>query len=75
MRTTYTEHLGEPLNPYNPREALKMLKEFNKWRRAEGEYEWNEDPTKNKNLPFTPKDIGIALDTAIDLMDKALNLK
>ncbi len=67
--------MSKQLDPRNPREALEILREFNQWRRAEGEYEWNEDPAKNKQLPFKPGDIGIAIDTAIDLMDKALNLK
>ena len=58
-----------------PKEALEILLEFNKWRRAQGDYAWNEDPTKNKPYPFKPSQIGEAIDVACALMDKVVNLK
>ena len=58
-----------------PKEALEILLEFNEWRRSQGKYAWNEDPAKNKQLPFTPKEVGEAIDTACSLMDKVVNLK
>ncbi len=56
-------------------EALEILLEFNKWRRAQGEYAWNEDPAKNKPYPFKPDQIGEAIDVACTILDKAVNLK
>ena len=48
-----------------PKEAYEALREFNLWRRAEGVYEsfYNE-------FPYTPKEVGIALDVAIETLKK-----
>lgn len=51
-----------------PTEAAKILAEFNKWRRGEPPYDWSADPTKRKELPFTPMQIGEAIDTAENVM-------
>ena len=58
-----------------PEQALTILKEFNQWRRGEGIYAWNEDPTKNRELPFKPGEIGQAIDMACEILDKVVNLK
>ena len=61
-------------DPQDPNEAAKeaekhiaiaVLEEFNEWRRGQGEYAWNEDPSKNKVLELTPKQIGLAIDYAV----------
>lgn len=48
-----------------PKEAYEALREFQMWRRAEGIYEsvYNE-------FPYTPKELGIALDVAIETLKK-----
>lgn len=51
-----------------PTEAAKILAEFNRWRRGEPPYDWNDDPKKRKELPFTPMQIGEAIDTAENVM-------
>ena len=45
-------------------EAYKILCEFQMWRRYEGKYAWGEP------LICTPKEIGIALDVAIETLKK-----
>lgn len=49
--------------------AIAVLKEFNEWRRGQGEYTWNEDPSKNKDLEITPKQIGEAIDFAVEFLE------
>ena len=49
----------------NLRKAIRILGEFNKWRRGEGIYQWNEDPAKNRNLPYSPTEIGEAIDEVL----------
>ena len=50
--------------------AIGILREFNKWRRAEGDYAFNEaDPSMNKPCPFTPEEIGKAIDYAVEFME------
>lgn len=44
---------------------VSVLEEFNRYRRGEGEYMWNEDPSKNKPLSISPRMIGEAIDYAI----------
>lgn len=51
-------------------EAIDVLTEFNRWRRGEGKYAWNEDPAKNAECPYSPKAIGQAIDIAINEMNK-----
>ena len=55
----------------NTQQAYEILKEYNQWRRGEGEYEWNDEPGKNKAFPYTPKMIGEALDQAIMVIGSA----
>ena len=64
-------------DPQDPNEAAKeaekriaiaVLEEFNKWRRGHGEYSWNEDPSKNKILELTPKQMGLAIDYAVEFL-------
>lgn len=49
--------------------CAKTLKEFNRWRRGEGEYAFNEDPSKNKELGISPVEIGQAIDFAISYLE------
>ena len=44
---------------------LKVLKEYRDWHRGIGGYAWNEIPEKNKEFPYSPKDLGEAIDEAI----------
>ena len=48
-----------------PKEAYEVLREFQMWGRAEGKYE-----SFYNKLPYTPKEIGIALDVAIVTLKK-----
>ncbi len=51
-----------------PAKVCEILLEFNEWRRGAGDYEFNEDPTKNKDCPYSPAEIGKAIDTAIKFL-------
>ena len=51
-----------------PTEAAKILAEFNRWRRGEPPYDWSDDPANRKDLPYTPKQIGEAIDIAVQAM-------
>lgn len=46
------------------------LSEFNDWRRGEGEYEFDENPRKNKEFWMTPKLLGIVIDVAANMCRK-----
>ena len=48
-----------------PKETYEVLREFNLWRRGEGKYEGF-----YQKFPYTPKEIGIALDVAIEKLKK-----
>lgn len=50
----------------NIEKVIDVLVEFNKWRRSLPPYEWNEDPSKQKEFPYSPKEVGVAIDEAID---------
>ena len=52
------------------KKALEVLREFQMWRRCEGKYKWSETPSENETLPYTPKEIGFALDVAFDTLKK-----
>lgn len=45
------------------------MREFNLWRRGEGKYsiQWN-GTLHLEPLPYTPKEVGIALDVAIETL-------
>lgn len=49
-------------------EAIKVLTEFNKWRRGEPPYDWNEDPSLMIEFPFDVKEVGEAIDEAINML-------
>ena len=51
-----------------PAEAAKILVEFNRWRRGDPPYDWSADPAKRKELPYTPRQIGEAIDIAVQAM-------
>ena len=55
----------------NIEEVVHILSEFNKWRRGLPPYEWNEDPSKQKELPYSAVEIGIAIDEAVDMLRQA----
>lgn len=50
-------------------EALKIIKEHQKWRRGEPPYD-GETPEDYKPLPYSPKVIGEALDVLIKYVEK-----
>lgn len=49
-------------------EVIKVLTEFNKWRRGEPPYEWNDDPAKQRELQYSAKEIGVVIDEAIYML-------
>ena len=53
-----------------PKEAYEVLREFQMWRRAEGKYKWIETPAENEPLPYSPREVGVALDVAIVTLGK-----
>ena len=59
----------------SPRYVAKCLAQYQKWRRGEGEYEWDGDPANRPEIPFCPEAIGIVEDAAIGFLleyDKSL---
>lgn len=48
--------------------AYRILAEYQKWRRGEGKYAWNSDPAKCVDMPYTPKKLGVAIDTALEAL-------
>ena len=52
------------------RYAISTLEEYNRWRRGEGEYQWNENPSKNKRFAIPPAEIGKAIEYAVEYMRK-----
>jgi len=52
----------------NIEEVVHILSEFNNWRRGLPPYEWNEDPSKQKELQYSAKEIGFAIDAAVDML-------
>lgn len=48
-------------------EAYEVLREFQMWRRGEGKYKWSKIP---KGLPYSAKEVGVALDVAIETLKK-----
>lgn len=53
-----------------PKETYEVLCEFQAWRRGEGKYAFSETPSENEPLPYSAKEIGIALDVAIETLKK-----
>lgn len=53
-----------------PKEAYEVLREFQMWHRGEGKYAFSETPSENEPLPYSSKEIGIALDVAIKTLKK-----
>lgn len=49
--------------------AAEMLAEWQKWRRGKPPYDGDTPETYNK-MPYSPKEIGIALDYAIEILKK-----
>ena len=45
--------------------ARRILLEFNDWRRGIGPYEFKTDPAENTEFPYSPAEIGKAIDVAI----------
>ena len=52
------------------KEIIEKLKTFQRWRRGEGEFQWSEDPAKNKPLPFNAQELGECLDAAIKALSE-----
>ena len=52
----------------NLNEAINILTEMQKWRRAQPPYDGN-TPETHKEMPYSPKTIGHAIDFAIGFME------
>ena len=50
------------------REARGILEEMQKWRRGEAPYD-GDTPETHKPMPYTAKEYGEAIDTAIEAID------
>ena len=55
-------------------EVVHILSEFNTWRRGLPPYEWNEDPSKQKELQYSAKEIGVAIDEAVDMLRQSAGM-
>lgn len=51
---------------------LGVLEDFNRWRRGEPPYDWNEDPSKRVEPPWSPKEVGAAIDVAAGVVRAVL---
>ena len=50
----------------DPKFVAKCLSQYQKWRRGEGEYEWDsDDPCDQPDIPFSPSALGIVENCAI----------
>ncbi len=58
----------------NISEVVNVLTEFNTWRSGLPPYEWNEDPTKQKELQYSAKEIGLAIDDAVAMLRQSLDM-
>lgn len=64
----------EGVDPSQPRDALEILRTYNRWRRDEGEFKHRKNSVLIP-LPFSAEQVGTAIDTAIDILEKAVELK
>lgn len=62
----------EGVDPSTPKDALEILQTFNRWRRDEGEFKSSGTIIP---LPFSSKQVGEAIDTAISILEKVVDLK
>lgn len=46
-------------------QAHDVLAEYQQWRRGEGRYAWDGEPAKYPTAPFTPSELGEAIDVAV----------
>lgn len=53
------------------KKTIEILSEFNDWRRGVGKYKWSEDPAAHQKLPFSPEEIGLAIDNAVRILRDA----
>lgn len=56
-------------------EVANVLAEFNTWRRGLPPYEWNDDPSNQKELQYSAKELGIAIDAAVDMLKHAYGME
>lgn len=49
-------------------QAHDVLAEHQRWRRGIGQYEWQPEPERNLPMPYGPKELGEAIDRAIDAL-------
>lgn len=64
----------EGVDPSQPRDALEILRMYNRWRRDEGEFKHRKNSALIP-LPFSAEQVGTAIDTAIHILEKAVELK
>lgn len=48
--------------------VANRLAEYNRWRRGQGKYGWNSDPSKNLPPPFSGTVLGELIDSAVELL-------
>ena len=64
----------EGVDPTKPADALEILRTYNRWRRDEGECKHRKNSVLVP-LPFSAGQVGAAIDTAIHILEKAVELK
>lgn len=55
-------------------DVIHILTEFNKWRRGLPPYEWSEDPSTQNDLLYSTRDIGLAIDEALNMLRQAADM-
>jgi hypothetical protein len=57
--------------------AIIILKEYQDWRRGRNEYNWENcnSPNDIKKFPFDSFQLGIAIDEAIDALERSISKK
>ena len=64
----------EGVDPTRPVDALEILRTYNRWRRDEGEFKHRKNSALVP-LPFSAGQVGTAIDTAISVLEKAVEPK
>ena len=64
----------EGVDPSQPRDALEILRTYNRWLRDEGAFKHRKNSVLVP-LPFSAGQVGAAIDTAIHILEKAVELK
>lgn len=62
------EAVDSELNLESPSAVADLLATYQRWRRGEGEFEWGEDPAKNREPPFTPSELSAIENAAVGFL-------